>query len=798
MVTGAIGTQGRVKVVVATTVMLSFISFWRAAAIVLNDLGSSAYYVGGIAEKAVGRSAPWFILGVMLFSYAVRAVYIESCAMFTRGGVYRVVKEAMGGTLAKLSVSALMFDYILTGPISGVSAGQYIVGLIAQTSTYLGYSWSPSQSTINIMAAGIAALITIYFWWRNTKGIHESSDDAIKIMYVTTVMVVLLILWSGLTILTQPDKHRLPPAPAAHNLEFNRDAVGWLPDIAPGVLRQLPAEAPPADSPEPDRAAPEPRLALAPNAGALLGLIGILIAFGHSFLAMSGEESLAQVNRELEYPKHKNLMRAGAVIFVYSLLFTSLVSFFAYAIIPDNMRPQYFDNMISGIAMNLVGPLTLKLLFQGFIVIVGFLMLAGAINTSIIGANGVLNRVSEDGVLTDWFRAPHKKYGTTHRMIDLIVILQLVAIIGSRGNTYTLGEAYAFGVIWSFAFKALAMLVLRFKDKSHREWKVPFNIKLDGNELPLGLGAIAAILFSIAGINLITKEVATVSGVAFTLIFFCIFLVSERINRRKLDKSSASLDQFRLEYEQEVSLATVRTRPGNVLVAVRDYNTLSHLDGVLEHTDTEEQDIVVMTVRLIRGPDSGERDLYDANLFTDYEQRLFTRVVALAEKHGKPVDLVVVPALSVPDAVAQTALRLDSAEIVAGLSSKTSVQEQAREMGRAWERLPEKARRQVSLRIVGPSGREQCFCLGAHAPDFTEDDVSLIHKIWLDVSKVPARRKVRHRDVVRVALDRLERDLRGQGDVMLDFYKLEHGAEHDKNSRIPKADNDGRGAARRE
>src|ERR1700730_10850501 len=125
---------GRTKVIVATSVMLSFISFWRAAAIVLNDLGSSAFYVGGIVEKDGGHAAPWFIFGVMLFSYAVRAIYVESCAMFTRGGVYRVVKEAMGGTLAKLSVSALMFDYILTGPISGVSAGQYVVGLIAQAS----------------------------------------------------------------------------------------------------------------------------------------------------------------------------------------------------------------------------------------------------------------------------------------------------------------------------------------------------------------------------------------------------------------------------------------------------------------------------------------------------------------------------------------------------------------------------------------------------------------------------------------------------------------------------------------
>ena len=146
--------NGRAQVIVATSVMLSFISFWRAAAIVLNDLGSSAYYVGGIAEKAVGRAAPWFILGVMLFSYTVRAVYVESCAMFTRGGVYRVVKEAMGGTLAKLSVSALMFDYVLTGPISGVSAGQYIVGLISQTTIYLGHPWTPSAATVNYLAAG--------------------------------------------------------------------------------------------------------------------------------------------------------------------------------------------------------------------------------------------------------------------------------------------------------------------------------------------------------------------------------------------------------------------------------------------------------------------------------------------------------------------------------------------------------------------------------------------------------------------------------------------------------------------
>src|SRR5262245_24943818 len=105
--------------------MLSFISFWRAAAIVLSDMASTTYYVGGIAEQAIGRAAPWFVLGVMLFSFAVRSVYLESCSMFVRGGVYVVVRDAMGPVMARLSVSALIFDYILTGPISAVSAGQY-------------------------------------------------------------------------------------------------------------------------------------------------------------------------------------------------------------------------------------------------------------------------------------------------------------------------------------------------------------------------------------------------------------------------------------------------------------------------------------------------------------------------------------------------------------------------------------------------------------------------------------------------------------------------------------------------
>src|SRR5436305_5843530 len=219
------GKRPAVTVFVATTVMLTFISFWRAAAIVLSDLASSAYYAGGDAEKVIGKSAPWFILAVMLFSYAVRALYIESSSMFTRGGVYRVVKEAMGGTLAKFSVSALLFDYVLTGPISAVVAGQYLAGFIEDVSRYAGHPLAHFPE--NSFAAMFGALVAIYFWWKNTQGIHESSQKAVQIMIITTVMVVLLIAWCTITVLRVPVQS-IPSPFKPGIVPLNSESLGWL------------------------------------------------------------------------------------------------------------------------------------------------------------------------------------------------------------------------------------------------------------------------------------------------------------------------------------------------------------------------------------------------------------------------------------------------------------------------------------------------------------------------------------------------------------------------------------------
>src|SRR5580658_6664210 len=477
------------KVVVATTVALTFISVWSGASIVLADLASSAFYAGGAAEQAVGKSAPWFVLGVMLFSFAVRSVYMESCGMFVRGGVYVVVRDSMGPVLAKASVSSLVFDYILTGPISVVSAGQYIGALVNEVMDLLHQTY---HTPVNTFAAGFAVLVTIYFWWENIKGVHESSAKTLRIMQITTVMVVILLVWCPLTIILKGRWHDIPPAPLPRNLNFAIDAQGWFRGT---FWLQIP-------------------------------LVVMVVAFGHSLLAMSGFETLAQVYREVAYPKLKNLRITANITCWYCVICTGVISVMAVMIIPDSVRSKYYDNMIAGLVSNLAGPELLKLGFNIFVVIVGVLILAGAVNTSLIGVNGVMNRVAEDGVLLDWFRKPHRKYGTTYRILNTMALLQIATIIASRGDVLLLGEAYAFGVIWSFALKALGVLVLRYQ-RHDQEYKVPFNITIGRFEIPIGLAAITSLLFLVAIANLFTKRIATIYGISFTIVLYTLFLISE-------------------------------------------------------------------------------------------------------------------------------------------------------------------------------------------------------------------------------------------------------------------------------
>jgi amino acid transporter len=753
-------------VLVVSSVALSFISFWRAAAIVLCDLASTAYYIGGISEEAIGKAAPWFILGVMLFSYAVRAVYVESCTMFTRGGVYKVVKGAVGGGIAKLSVSALMFDYVLTGPISAVAAGVYLVGLFGDMLALLTehsahpllFNATTHPDAIRFLTVIIAILITLYFWRANIIGMHESSDKALRIMQLTTVMGVLIIGWSALTIwlnhvpLTVPPLH---PVFTQTSLDPDKQSsAGWLEHV--------------------------PKI---------LGALGIMVAFGHSLLAMSGEESLAQVNREIEAPKLKNLMRAGFVIFLYSMLLTSLISFLAIVLIPDGKRVMtqivnngvdvrlsaenhgwwevdylrgpdaahahdwgyylnrsinsqgqevlkhtsreividrvnqhverddggYRDNLINGLVQNLIGPGWLKIVMECFVVIVGFLILAGAVNTSIIGSNGVLNRLAEDGVLMPWFQHPQPRFGTTHRLINLVGILQLIVIIASAGDVDTLGEAYAFGVIWSFVFMTMSMAVLRFKDTSPRQYRVPFNVPITRKngqkvDVPIGILFVFAVLFSTALINLLTKKTATIWGVGFTIAFLIAFVLMERISNRRHGGKHAHLEQFNEKSSDKLTLeAAGVTHPHPIVVAARGPRSLPMLEKVLAEIDTHTRDIVVLTCKVLPPMTMGVTE-HETSI-SDEDRELLTKIVTVAEHIGKEVKPVVLPTNNPLYAIACAARDLLATEVVLGVSEKIHAEEQLEQFALAWgSAVAEMAGDEppLTVRIMGPQVEMKC------------------------------------------------------------------------------------------
>jgi len=668
------------QVIIVSSVMFTFISYWRTAAVVLCDLASTSYYIGGIVEQSIGSAAPWFILGVMFFSYAVRSVYIESCTLFVRGGVYRVVREALGKFMAKLAVSALMFDYILTGPISAVSGGQYIIGLVIEI-LVRGFGMSIDENTRDLWKrAGsvlIATAATVYFFRQNIIGIHESSEKALKIMAITTIMAVVMLTWCCATLAVNGP---------AKSQDGTPNTVSLTPDFHPklnpttkemedptGFLKHTPA----ADKlREVSGKPPTDWLGL-------IGVFGIFIAFGHSILAMSGEETLAQVYREVESPKLKNFKKAAFIVFLYSLFLTGGISFLAVLLIPDDVRMQdYSDNLIGGLAMNVIGPLWAKLLLNGFVVVVGALILSGAVNTAIIGSNGVLNRVAEDGVMPEWFLKPHPRYGTTHRILWLIFLLQIFTIWVSFGDVLLLGEAYAFGVVWSFVFQALSMVVLRFTDPRPREAKVPLNIRVGKYEVPIGLILILVILLVSAVCNLLTKEVATIGGLGFTAFFFTMFHVSERYHdKKRRGKQHEHMEQFNQQTAGEVTASSLGlTKAYRKLVSIRSPHNLFMLEKALAETDPETTGIVVMTAKLI--PPEGALD-EQPDLDT-YDQQLMTAVVQLAEKAGKQVKPLIVPTNNPIHAVLMTAKDLQAHELILGASNRYTADEQTEQIAFYW------------------------------------------------------------------------------------------------------------------
>jgi amino acid transporter len=720
------------RTLVLSSVMFAFIGIWPTAAVVLCDLASTAYYIGGIVESQIGKAAPWFILAVMLFSYAVRSVYIESCSMFVRGGVYRVVKEAMGHRMAKVSVSALMFDYVLTGPISAVSAGHYLVRLLNSLLRHFQFHFTVNE---RLGATGIALAVVFYFFQANVRGIPTSSAKALNIMRATTLMAVVMIAWCLVTVAVRPEVRKFPAWQPDLGKKVDRDGKPKINEVTKQQEDSLGwiAAMPIGEGLRPGRV----------HWLSWVGALGLLIAFGHSILAMSGEETLAQVYRDVKAPKLKNFKWAAFIVFVYSFAITGIISFFAVMIIPDDVRPDFQDNLISGLAMNVLGPHWAKLGLNAMVVVVGFLILAGAVNTSIVGANGVLNRVTDDGVLPDWFQSPHKKFGTTWRLLTLIAGLQIATIVLSGGNVIILGEAYAFGVVWSLVFKCLSMLMLRFTEPDrYRGYRVPLNFRIGRREAPVGLALIFLVLLAAALANLLTKTVATVFGVAFTATFLSAFAATERYRKRHMvedgvDRSYKHLEQFQGESPERLTPGALRLQlPDRKLVVVSSPDDLKMLEACLVETDPDTTEIVVLAAHppaaagVYGDPEHTEIVIVSGRIPSEpdpllglEDRKVMTAVVNRAELVGKPLKPAIILTDDPQTAMLRAAHALGVQELILGLSGTEASRLQLDRLVDRYRQIAGGRLSPLTVRVIGTNLDERReIDGGTRIPRVVEDD----------------------------------------------------------------------------
>jgi hypothetical protein len=311
--------------------------------------------------------------------------------------------------------------------------------------------------------------------------------------------------------------------------------------------------------------------------------------------------------------------------------------------------------------------------------------------------------------------------------------------------------------MWSFSMKGLAVLVLRYKQPGKRDFRVPLNFTVGNIEIPVGLGLITVVLFALSIMNLFTKQVATIAGVAFTLIFFTVFEISEKITLKHGAKHQ-ELDMFNLESDGELTPAALGVRPGNELVMIRNSNALYNLGAVLDRINPRQQDVVVMHLHVLGRAGAGGNEVAQEDLFSINEQELFTRALSLAEKKGKSIHLAVAPATEKWEGILRAAQSLQSSTIALGLSSWRNIEDEARIAGLAWETLPE-PRPNLTLEIYSPDGQEKVFYLGPHAPRLTSKEIDLLHGIWLELSNEVAPEELHHHDVVHIALEELSRNI---------------------------------------
>jgi magnesium transporter len=707
----------RIRVVLASGTLVSYVSVWRATARALVDLGCGAFFVGGIAWASIGPSAPWFVLAAIVLSVAVRSADIEARALFVPGGLFGSVGEALGRGAARIAVAGLIVERLMLGPLAAVVAGHCVAALAPRLADAIP---GGRALTANDVPVALATALLCGVWWLQRQGRVVPDRALSRAVGVSVAVLVVVAVWGALTAWSDA-AHLAPlrlPAASLFSWGGSSGSTRWLTSFA--------------------------------TLAALAGGLGVALP------AIGGVDVLSQVAVDLEQPRIRNLRRAARLVTAFGLAVTCVLAFLLVAIVPEAQRGAWIQAPIAGVALSLKGPAWLRALALLAVAGTALVFMSAAVRSAAAAAHGVLSRLVDEGIFHAALRTLHPRFGTPSRLIDATAVVSIGIVLVSGGEVTWLARAYAVGLVCSALLKTIALIRFRFVRPAVRAYRVPVNLRIGRREWPIGLVAVA-VLLAVPGLSLLVAlDAPSIAGAALVATVTALLIVSERSTAAHPDSARAALDEFQLLPSGDADLTHVDARPGNVLVPVRKPGALTHLTAALRVAG--DRDVVAMTVRLV-GVDVPD-DPSAAPRTTDDESRLLSAVVALAEREARPVRLLIVPGVNVFDAVVETALRLGSAEVHVGESATLSADDQARLLGDAWERAPHGRGVDVRLVVHHPRGGTAAYHLGAHAPALKPEDFDVIHRLWLDAAKAIGPH-VHHRDVVRAALTLMEQQLSG-------------------------------------
>jgi magnesium transporter len=689
----------RIRVVLATRALLAFTPSWRAATLALAELGCVAFFASGISEEAIGAAAPWFVLAAVLIGVYVRAVDVEACGLFVRGGTFGLVRQALGEVPGRLAASALLVERLLLGSLVAAAAGRYVTALFRAG---LAPQMSPAAAENTAVAVAVGLLAAV--WIGQRQGRLFSSLAVSRAVIGACSLLILAIVWALITL----------------------GARG-------GALAPLP---------------------FTPAAPATP--IGALLALGSVMFVIGGVDTLSQIAPELEPPRILNLKRTAVIVAVFSIAVTASAGFFVSALVPDALRDAFLDTPIVGLALAFAGASWLKGLMVAAVATGAALMMAGAARSALAGAQLGIARLVDDGLLPVGLRAAHPRYGTPWRIVNITAAAQIAIVALGGAHVGWLSRAYAVGIAWSAVLKIIGVVRLRRLRAVAGAYRAPDTVRVGGREWAVMSYAVAALIAVPAALLVPTLDPGSMVGTGLVIGIAVLLGVSRRSEAP--DATRQDLDEVQLLPSEEVDLRHVEARPGNLLVPVRKPHAMTHLAAALQ--DAGDRDIVVMTARLV-GIDVADEHGADRRV-TEEESHLFAAVTAVAERYGRAVRLLIAPGVNVFDAVIETAIRLQSSEIHVGESEVLAARDQARLLGEAWERAAGQKPSDVRVFIHHPSGRTAAFYLGPHAPTLAPEDLGHIHRLWLDVARAVGPH-VHHRDVVRTALTLMEQQLNGPG-----------------------------------